>query len=38
MFGLARMAEVLAEKTKPNVMVLKTMDEARKFLKRDKTG
>lgn len=38
MFGLARMVEVQAEETKPNAMVLKTMDEARKFLKLDKTG
>jgi hypothetical protein len=38
LFGLARMAQVLAEKTKPNLVVVKTMDEARKFLKLDKTG
>jgi hypothetical protein len=31
-FGLSRMAQVLAEQTKPNTMVVRTMDEARKFL------
>jgi len=37
MFGLARMSQVFAEKTKPNVMVVRTVEEARKFLKREKT-
>lgn len=31
-FGLARMFEVYAEQTKPNIMVVRTLDEARKFL------
>jgi hypothetical protein len=37
-FGLARMAEALAEKTKPNAVVVRTMDEARKILRFEKTG
>ena len=37
-FGLARMAEVFAEKTKPNVLVVRTVDEARKFLRRELAG
>jgi hypothetical protein len=35
-FGLARMAEALAEKTKPNAVVVRTMDEARKILRLKK--
>ncbi len=38
MFGLARMVQVLGEETRPDLMVVKTMDEARKFLRLDKTG
>lgn len=37
-FGLARMSQVFAEKKKPRVAVVKTIDEARKFLKLEKTG
>ena len=37
-FGLARMAEVFAEKTKPNVVVVRTIDEARKILGLEKPG
>jgi len=33
MFGLARMSQAFAEKTKPNVVVVRTRDEAREFLK-----
>src|SRR5439155_7364841 len=36
MFGLARMCQVLAEKTKPNVVVVRTIEEAYKFLKLEK--
>jgi hypothetical protein len=35
-FGLARMAEVFAEKSKPNGVVVRTMDEARKILRLEK--
>lgn len=37
-FGLARMSEVYAEKTRPNFVVVRTIDEARKFLRSEKTG
>jgi len=37
-FGLARMSEVYAEKTKPNFVVVRTIDEARKLLRLEKTG
>ena len=37
-FGLARMGEVFAEKTKPNISVVRTVDEARKFLRRELAG
>ena len=36
MFGLARMSQVLAEKTKPNVLVVRTIEEAYKFMKLEK--
>ena len=36
-FGVARMAQVLTERTRPRVMVVRTMDEARKFLRLEKT-
>ena len=32
-FGLARMGQALAEQTVPNIVVVRTMDEARKVLK-----
>lgn len=31
--GLARMAQVFAEKTKPNAAVVRTLDEARQVLR-----
>jgi hypothetical protein len=37
-FGLARMAQVFAEKTKPNIVVVRTIEEAREFLRLKKTG
>ena len=37
-FGVFRMAQVLAEKTRPNTVVVRTIDEARKFLGLEKTG
>jgi len=37
-FGLARMSQVYAEKTRPNFVVVRTIEEARKFLKLEKTG
>jgi hypothetical protein len=37
-FGLARMAEVFAEKTKPNVVVVRTLEEARILLRLKKNG
>ena len=37
-FGLSRMYEVYADETKPNVMVVRTMNEARKFLGLERTG
>jgi hypothetical protein len=37
-FGLVRMFEVLAEQTKPNIMVVRTIDEAREFLGLERTG
>jgi hypothetical protein len=38
LFGLARMAQVLAGKTRPNSVVVRTMEEARKVLGLEKTG
>jgi hypothetical protein len=37
-FGLFRMGEVFAQKTKPNVVVVRTLEEARKFLGSEKAG
>jgi hypothetical protein len=37
-FGLFRMGEVFAQKTKPNVVVVRTVDEARKFLGSEKAS
>ena len=37
-FGLARMAQVFAEKTKPNVLVVRSMEGAREFLRLHRTG
>ncbi len=37
-FGLARMAQVFAGKTRPNSAVVRTMEEARKVLGLEKTG
>ena len=37
-FGLARMAQVFAEKTKPNVVVVRSMEEAREYLRLHRTG
>jgi|SRR5271155_3924768 len=37
-FGLARMAQVYAEREKPNVVVVQTLDEARKVLGLEKAG
>lgn len=36
-FGLARMAQVYAEKTRPNFSVVKSMKEALEFLEQGKT-
>jgi len=38
LFGLARMFAVYAEQTKPNIMVVRTMNEARQFLRLERTG
>jgi hypothetical protein len=38
LFGLARMAQVLAGKTRPNSVVVRTMDEAREILGLEKTS
>jgi hypothetical protein len=38
LYGLGRMAQVFAQQTKPNVMVVRTIDEARKFLGLETTG
>ena len=32
-YGLARMSQVFAEKTKPNAVVVRSMEEAREFLR-----
>lgn len=37
-FGLARMAQVFGEKTKPNVVVVRSMEEAREFLRLHGAG
>lgn len=37
-FGLARMAQVFAEKTKPNIFVVRSMEEAREILRLPRTG
>jgi hypothetical protein len=37
-FGLARMSQVFAEKTKPNLAVVRTIEEAHNFLKLEKTA
>jgi hypothetical protein len=37
-FGLGRMAQVFAEKTRPNTAVVRTMDEGREFVRAGKTG
>jgi len=37
-FGLARMSEVFAEKTKPNFVVVRTSNEARELLRLEKAG
>jgi len=37
-FGLFRMGEVFAQKTKPNVVVVRTVNEARKFLGSEKAS
>jgi hypothetical protein len=36
-FGVFRMAQVLAEQTRPNTVVVRTIDEAREFLGLEKT-
>lgn len=38
LFGLARMSQALADETRPNVIVVRTVDEARKFLARRNAG
>jgi hypothetical protein len=38
LFGLARMSQVFAEKTRPNAVVVRTLDEAREFLAREKSA
>jgi hypothetical protein len=38
LFGLARMSQVFAEKTRPNVVVVRTISEAREFLTREKSA
>ena len=37
-YGLARMSQVFAEKTKPNAAVVRSMEEAREFLRLHRTG
>jgi hypothetical protein len=37
-FGLARMGQALASQTVPNMVVVRTMEEARKILKLDNSG
>jgi hypothetical protein len=37
-FGLARMSQVYAEETRPNFVVVRTIDEAQKLLRLEKTG
>lgn len=37
-FGLARMAEVFAQKSRPNGVVVRSMEEARKILRLEKPG
>jgi hypothetical protein len=37
-FGLVRMAQALADRIVPNVVVVRTMDEARQVLKLEKSG
>ena len=37
-YGLARMAQVFGEKTKPNAVVVRSMKEAREFLRLHRTG
>lgn len=37
-FGLARMSAVYAEETRPNFVVVRTIDEAHKLLRLEKTG
>ena len=37
-FGLARMSEVFAEKTRPNAVAVRSMEEAREFLRLHRTG
>ena len=37
-FGLARMAEVFGQKTKPNLVVVRTVEEARKILRPEKAA
>jgi hypothetical protein len=38
LFGLARMSQVFAEKTRPNAVVVRTIAEAREFLARERIG
>jgi len=37
-FGMARMGQVLAGKTVPNITVVRTMEEARKLVAAEKSG
>jgi hypothetical protein len=37
-FGLVRMGQAFAERTRPGLVVVRTMDEARKILGLEKTG
>jgi hypothetical protein len=37
-FGLARMSQVFAEKTRPNAVVVRTISEAREFLTREQSA
>lgn len=37
-FGLSRMSQVFAEQTKPNTIVVRTIDEARRFLGLETIG
>jgi hypothetical protein len=37
-FGIARMGQALADQTVPNIVVVRTMDEAYKILKLEKSG